>query len=153
MTHTTVFRSVAAAFSLALCSSALSTAACAQSAPAPASAPAAAPAIVQGTEDAPTTQAAKKILEGLRKGSFDRTLFSDSMNKQVSDEMLTRATREFSQMDPPEWTYLGHTDAAADSARQVYRLKFKDYALILQAHLDASGKMDTFAVKPDTAKR
>ena len=150
---TTTFRYLAAAFFLMRSAAALPLASAAQS-PSPAAVvPAATPTVIKGTEDVATTLAAKKILESLRKGTFDRSLFSESMNKSVGDDMLARATREFSQMDAPEWAYLGHTDDAGDQARQVYRLKFKDYALILQAHLDSNGKMDTFAVKPDTAKR
>lgn len=131
--------------------------AAAQSSPTATTAPVAAhvssPTIVPGPEDVVTTEASKKVLESLRTSSFDRSLFSESMNKSVNDQMLARAMHEFGQMDAPHIVYLGHILAAGGQIRQAYRLEFKDYALLLQAHLDEAGKVDTFAVAPDTTKR
>lgn len=125
------------------------SAAPAQAAP-PASVVPVAGALVAAKEDAATTDLAKKVFESMQRGKPDRTLFSDAMNATLSDQMLARGVKELGQLDAPEWTYLGQS--AGDSPRQVYRLKFKQFALILQARLEG-GKMDTYAIAPDKGKQ
>jgi|GEM_PF-5377300 len=139
----------ALALGLALCAPA---AASAQTAP-PAQPPSVVPvagALVAAKEDAATTELAKKVFESIQRGKPDRSLFSDAMNKSLSDEMLARGVKELGQLDPPEWSYLGQS--AGDAPRHVYRLKFKQFALILQARLEA-GKIDTYAISPDKGKQ
>ncbi|HYW55071.1 MAG TPA: hypothetical protein VE826_13950 [Dongiaceae bacterium] len=124
-------------------------AALAQSAPAAAPAPAAAsPAPVMGPEDVTTTKLAQQVLETLGKGKFDRSLFSDAMNKSITDSMVDMAVKSFAQAGTPQWTYLGQYPAEG-TPRQVYRVKFQSFAVILTAHKDADSKLDLYTVTAD----
>jgi hypothetical protein len=121
-----------------------------QGAPAAAAAPA--PALVPGNENPATTKLSKQVIDGLRRGKLDRTILADALSKSITDQMIAQATAAFSPGAPPEWAYLGQYPQAAETPRYVYRVRFSDFTVIIQSHLDKDSKIDLFAVTADKSQ-
>ena len=60
--------------------------------------------------------------------------------------------RKPAQAGTPAWTYLGQYPGEG-TPRQVYRVKFGSFAVILQAHRDADSKLDLYTVAADKAQK
>lgn len=126
----------------------------AQTAPAAAPAAPAAPAaaLVPGNEDAATTKLSKQLMDGMRHGKLDRTILAEALSKSITEPMIAQASAAFSPGAPPEWTYLGNYPQSGNTPRYVYRVRFTDFTVIVQSHLDKDAKIDLFAVAPDKSQ-
>jgi hypothetical protein len=147
----TIFRTAVTWFALALFAVAgVPSAARAQAAPAPAAATASpAPALVPGNEDPATTKLSKQLLDGLRHGKLDRAILADALSKSITDPMVAQAMGAFSPGALPEWAYLGQYPQTGETPRSVYRVRFTDFTIVIQSHLDRDAKIDLFAVAAD----
>ncbi|HTD34884.1 MAG TPA: hypothetical protein VK665_14540 [Candidatus Elarobacter sp.] len=137
---------------VALVAAGAPSAALAQNAPAAPPAVTAPQTLVPGNEDAATTKLSKQLMDGLRVGKLDRSILAESLSKTITEPMVAQAQGAFAPGAPPQWTYLGNYPQTGDTPRYVYRVRFSDFSVIVQSHLDKESKIDLFAVAPDKSQ-
>jgi hypothetical protein len=101
------------------------------------------------SSDASVQTLAQNVFHQAQAGSFDRSLLSQTMSSQLTDDLSAKLKTALAPLgDPTSWTLLGKkTDSGLTT--YLYRLSFKDGNLDEKIVLDANGEIDGLWFTPE----
>jgi D-alanyl-D-alanine carboxypeptidase len=95
------------------------------------------------------TEQARKIFEGLQRGQFDRTLFTEAANSYFSEQALKDFASSLGPLGAPqEFKQTGQSQRGGMTGR-FYSVKLKDKTLQAWTYEMPDGKLEQFQVSPD----